>query len=65
MESSSEVFLFDFKVFFFESKVAMVATIRPLWYLPHERYGSYHNVDLEISVIWQGNNEFISLYLQR
>jgi len=42
MESSSEVFLFDFKVFFFESKVAMVATIRPLWYLPHAPYGTYH-----------------------
>ena len=40
-------FFFDLKVFFFDLNVGMVATIRPLWYLPHERYGRYHNVVLQ------------------
>jgi len=43
----------------------MVPTTRPLWYLPHERYGSYHNVVLENQVILFGINELIPFYLQR
>ena len=35
-------FFFDLKVFFFDLNVGMVATIRPLWYLPHGCYGTYH-----------------------
>ena len=55
-------FSLDKKEFFFDLKVGMVATIRPLWYLPHERYGSYHNVVLQNWVILIRNNELISLY---
>ncbi|MFA5541840.1 MAG: hypothetical protein WC984_09215, partial [Bacteroidales bacterium] len=35
-------FFFDLKVFFFDLNVGMVATIRPLWYLPQGSYGTYH-----------------------
>jgi hypothetical protein len=35
-------FFFDLKVFFFDLNVGMVATTRPLWYLPHGCYGTYH-----------------------
>ena len=43
----------------------MVPTTRPLWYLPHERYGSYHNVDFKFIWILSGNNELNFLYMQR
>src|SRR5690554_2633748 len=46
-------------------KTIMVPTTRLLWYLPHERYGSYHNVVLKSLVILFGNNELIPLQMQR
>ena len=43
----------NLKVFLLDSNLTMAPTIVALWYLPHERYGRYHNLLFEISVIFK------------
>ena len=42
IKSSFVEFLFDLKEFLFDLNTTMVAMTTPLWYLPHECYGTYH-----------------------
>jgi hypothetical protein len=41
-KSNKKEFFLDLKVFFLDLNLIMVAMTRPLWYLPHGCYGTYH-----------------------